>query len=62
MNRKGPWEGYEAETNRCEVEVVFNERTIRPENRLGAFGERETWDSFPCAGAFACLHSRSERQ
>lgn len=42
MNRKGPWEGYEAETNRCEVEVVFNERTIRPENRLGAFGERET--------------------
>ena len=25
MNRKGPWEGYEAETNRCEVEVVFNE-------------------------------------
>ena len=45
MNRKGPWEGYEAETNRCEVcevEVVFNERTIRPENRLGAFGERKT--------------------
>lgn len=30
------------QTNWCEVEVVFNERTIRPENRLGAFGERET--------------------
>ena len=27
----------------CEVEVVFNERTIRHENRLGAFGERDTW-------------------
>ena len=48
------------QTNWCEVEVVFNERTIRPENRLGAFGERETWDSFPCTGAF-CLFTQDLR-
>ena len=43
------------QTNWCEVEVVFNERTIRPENRLGLLGKERLGTCFRAQVHFACL-------